>query len=106
MVGFQSHQYTFRTLHPDPSGIPRLFVETSLCLRSFGNPYLDSITRLTTYRQSIGPTLCTLNPGTLPHNRRRVGSPSSNHTEPIPQDRHLGTYPFHQEQAHEHPYWL
>src|SRR6266481_5203005 len=41
-VGFWSHQYTFRTLHPDPSGIPQLFVETSLFLESLGNPYLDN----------------------------------------------------------------
>src|SRR6266481_6949763 len=32
MVGFWSHQYTFGMLHPDPSGIPQLFVETSLFL--------------------------------------------------------------------------
>src|SRR6266481_3093877 len=42
MVGFQSHQYTFGTLHPDPPGIPRLFVETSLFLESLGNLYLDT----------------------------------------------------------------
>src|SRR6266481_2995427 len=40
-VGFRSHQYTFGTLHPDPSGIPQLFVETSLFLKSLGNLYLD-----------------------------------------------------------------
>src|SRR6266481_8884027 len=41
-VGLQSHQYMFGTLHPDPSGIPQLFVGTSLFLESLGNPYLDT----------------------------------------------------------------
>jgi len=41
-VGFWSHQYMFRTLHPDPSGIPQLFVGTSLFLKSLGNLYLDT----------------------------------------------------------------
>src|SRR6266481_5511229 len=41
MVGFRSHQYTFRTLCPNPSGISQLFVGTSLFLKSLGNLYLD-----------------------------------------------------------------